>query len=96
MAELDAMLRMLYGTPDADPEVLKLLAVNGSGDEDALTFEEFVQVTGPLLREMLGLGVLLVYGVPRIEAGVALIEPSYLSKGRCSTEENSQMQHHMT
>ena len=44
MAELDAMLRMLYGSVDADPEVLGMLAVNGSGDEDALTFDEFLQV----------------------------------------------------
>eukprot|EP00752_Nemacystus_decipiens_P002610 g2443.t1 len=44
MAELDAMIRMLYGTADADPEVVRLLAVNGSGDEDALTFDEFLQV----------------------------------------------------
>ncbi|CAM9426212.1 unnamed protein product, partial [Pylaiella littoralis] len=43
MAELDSMLRMLYGTPDADPEVLKALAINGAEDEDALTFDEFVQ-----------------------------------------------------
>lgn len=44
MAELDAMIRMLYGSAEADPEVVQLLAVNGSGDEDALTFEEFLQV----------------------------------------------------
>lgn len=44
MAELDAMLRMLYGSQDADPELLKLLAINGSGDDDALTFDEFLQV----------------------------------------------------
>lgn len=44
MAELDAMIRMLYGSADADPEVLRLLAVNGSADEDALTFNEFLQV----------------------------------------------------
>ncbi|CAN0163265.1 unnamed protein product, partial [Ectocarpus sp. 13 AM-2016] len=43
MAELDAMVRMLYGSPDADPDLLKSLAVNGSGDEDALTFDEFLQ-----------------------------------------------------
>ncbi|CAM9217683.1 unnamed protein product [Hapterophycus canaliculatus] len=43
MAELDAMIRMLHGSPDADPDLLKLLAVNGSADEDALTFEEFLQ-----------------------------------------------------
>ncbi|CAM9895609.1 unnamed protein product [Ectocarpus sp. 4 AP-2014] len=43
MAELDAMVRMLYGSPDADPDLLKALAVNGSGDEDALTFDEFLQ-----------------------------------------------------
>lgn len=44
MAELDAMVRMLYGSPDADPDLMKALAVNGSGDEDSLTFEEFLQV----------------------------------------------------
>lgn len=46
MAELDAMVRMLYGSPDADPDLMKTLAVNGSGDEDALTFDEFLQVPG--------------------------------------------------
>eukprot|EP00904_Undaria_pinnatifida_P011356 jgi/Undpi1/7350/HiC_scaffold_22.g09823.m1 len=44
MAELDAMLRMLYGSPEADPDLLKLLAINGEGDEDALSFDEFAQV----------------------------------------------------
>eukprot|EP00903_Cladosiphon_okamuranus_P019985 g18360.t1 len=43
MAELDAMIRMLYGSAEADPDVLRLLAVNGSGDDDALTFDEFLQ-----------------------------------------------------
>lgn len=46
MAELDAMQRMLCASPDADPELLELLAVNGRADEDALSFEEFLQV-GP-------------------------------------------------
>lgn len=44
MAELDAMLRMLHGSPEADAELLRLLAVHGSEDEDALTFDEFLQV----------------------------------------------------
>lgn len=44
MAELDAMLRMLYGSKEADPDLLKLLAIHGSDDEDALTFAEFLQV----------------------------------------------------
>lgn len=44
MAELDAMLRMLYGSPDADPGLLELLAVNGSDDGDVLTFDDFLQV----------------------------------------------------
>lgn len=59
MAELDAMLRMLYGSTDADPEVLKVLAVNGSEDEDALTFDEFLQV-GLLLWFLLLLLLLLL------------------------------------
>lgn len=50
MAELDAMIRMLYGSAEAEAEVLRLLAVNGSGDEDALTFDEFLQVWLVLLR----------------------------------------------
>lgn len=44
MAELDAMIRMLYGSAEADPGVLRLLAVNGDGDNDSLTFDEFLQV----------------------------------------------------
>lgn len=94
MAELDAMLRMLYGTPDADPEVLRLLAVNGSGDEDALTLDEFVQVKGSLFREMLGLGVSQNLRGAGNGVGVARIEPSQLCIGSCSTKENTQMQHH--
>ncbi|CAM9446134.1 unnamed protein product, partial [Ascophyllum nodosum] len=43
MAELDAMLRMLYASREADPDLLQLLAINGSGDEDTLTFDEFLQ-----------------------------------------------------
>ena len=46
MAELDAMLRMLYASREADPDLLQLLAINGSGDEDTLTFDEFSQVCG--------------------------------------------------
>lgn len=45
MPELDAMLRMLYASQDADPELLALLGVNGTGDEDALTFDEFLVVS---------------------------------------------------
>lgn len=44
MAELDAMLRMLYGSLEADSDLLKMLAINGNGDEDALTFDEFCEV----------------------------------------------------
>ena len=48
MAELDAMLRMLYGSPEADPDLVKIFAINGDGDEDALSFDEFAQVGGSL------------------------------------------------
>lgn len=44
MPEFDAMLRMLYASQDADPNLVKLLAVNGSGDEDELSFQEFLAV----------------------------------------------------
>lgn len=44
MAELDAMLRMLYGSPEADPDLLRFFAINGDGDEDCLAFDEFAQV----------------------------------------------------
>lgn len=44
MPELDAMLRMLSGSEEADRELLKLLGVNGSGDEDAMAFEELLAV----------------------------------------------------
>lgn len=44
MPELDAMLRMLYASEDADPKLLMLLGVNGSSDENALTFQEFLAV----------------------------------------------------
>ena len=44
MAELDAMLRMLYGSPEADPDLLRFFAINGDGDEDSLAFDEFAQV----------------------------------------------------
>lgn len=62
MAELDAMIRMLYGSAEADPEVLRLLAVNGSGDDDALTFKEFLEVRCWCLRWL---------------SFVALVGPSY-------------------
>lgn len=54
MAELDAMIRMLHGSPDADPELLRMLAVNGSADEDALAFEEFLQVWSPSFSSLVG------------------------------------------
>lgn len=45
MPEFDAMLRMLYASQDADLNLVKLLAVNGSDDEDELSFDEFVAVS---------------------------------------------------
>lgn len=45
MPEFDAMLRMLYASQDADPDLVRLLAVNGSGDADELSFEEFLAVS---------------------------------------------------
>ncbi|CAM9561049.1 unnamed protein product, partial [Sphacelaria rigidula] len=44
MPEFDAMIRMLYATEDADPDLVRLLAINGSGDEDELSFQEFLGV----------------------------------------------------
>lgn len=56
MAELDAMLRMLYGSPEADPDLLQIFAINGDGDEDALAFDEFAQVGRSLYRAVLRQG----------------------------------------
>lgn len=56
MAELDAMLRMLHGSTEADPDLLRILAVNGSNDEDALTFDEFLKVYGRFLGQLPGFG----------------------------------------
>lgn len=53
MAELDAMLRMLYDSPEANPDLLQIFAIHGDGDEDALAFDEFAQVGRSLYRAVL-------------------------------------------
>lgn len=42
--ELDAMIRMLYGTENADSGLLKLVSPRGNSDYDYITLEEFTAV----------------------------------------------------
>eukprot|EP00611_Tribonema_gayanum_P025157 TRINITY_DN5683_c0_g1_i6.p1 TRINITY_DN5683_c0_g1~~TRINITY_DN5683_c0_g1_i6.p1 ORF type:complete len:553 (-),score=200.04 TRINITY_DN5683_c0_g1_i6:1113-2576(-) len=42
--ECDALLRMLAGSAEADPAVLKLLAPHGDGDGDGIGYDEFLAV----------------------------------------------------
>lgn len=45
MPELDALLRMLYASEKANPALLTLLGIHGSGDQDLLSYGEFLEVS---------------------------------------------------